>query len=180
MATRAKGAGRKGKTKEQHELDGTLRTTRHKGLALMPEFETVSAWRKPPYNLSNAGKREWRRWSPELIKTGVLKELNVPAFCVLCELQAELKAVTKEEAEFDKQYQTVINPDWTIPGLYQNSNGNIIENPKTQKKNQLRTQLLKCWSEFGMTPISRKGLVVEKKEEVSMWAQFDTPIRQAK
>jgi P27 family predicted phage terminase small subunit len=171
--------GPKGKTAEDHKLDGTLRASRHGDLALMPEFETVKGWRNPPYSLSNAGKREWRRWAPELIKKDVLKELNVPAFCVLCECQAKLKSVIKEEIEFDKQYQK-LNPDWSIPGLYINSNGNIIPNPKSQERHQLELKLLKLWAEFGMTPISRKGLAVEKKEAESPWARFEAPMRSAK
>ena len=168
--------GPKGKTVEQHVTDGPLREGRHGKMSLMPEFDTVKGWRNPPAMLSNAGKREWRRWAPELIKKGVLKELNVPPFCVLCECQARLKAVIKEEALFDLQYQER-DPSWTMAGLYVNANGNIIPNPKSQERHQLELKLMKLWAEFGMTPTSRRGLIVEKEAEVSPWARFDAQVK---
>lgn len=142
----------------------------------MPTPDPVDVSKTIPHQLSNAGKREWRKWAPMVAKNGVLKQTDLPIFCEMCEMQAELKQCEKDEKEFDRQYQ-IEDPHWNLAGLYRNANGNIIENPFTQKKNRIRTQLLKYWAEFGMTPISRKHVVVEKPKDASKWDRFKAPIR---
>ncbi|NTU67983.1 MAG: phage terminase small subunit P27 family [Chlorobiaceae bacterium] len=178
MAVSRKGkGGPKGKTIEQHQIDGTFNKSRHGNIIeLMPKPDAVDASSTTPWQLSPAGKRQWRKWAPVVAKAGVLKETDIPLFCQLCEVMAELRQCERDEKELDRQYQ-VEDQNWNINGLYRNANGNIVENPKTQLKARLRNQALKLWAEFGMTPIARKQIVVEKPKEESKWDKFTAPAR---
>jgi len=167
--------GPKGKSIEEHQLDGTLRPSRHGEIVeLMPTPDMVDTIKSIPSHLSAGGKREWRKWAPIIAKGGIIRETDIPLFAQMCEMLGELKKVEREEAEFDRQAQ-IEDPDWNIPGLYRNKAGVILDNPKTKRKDVLRMQLLRFLAEFGMTPTARKQVVGIKPEKVNPWAKFAAP-----
>jgi len=147
-----------------HKLDGTFRPDRHNGNE--PQIESSGELKKPPQRLSKEARAIWREEAPPLIDAGIFTVADVGMFTDLCELQA-----------LYRQTMEKINCEFVTEGL----SGQQVKNPLWSVARDLIDRVNSMRRDFGLSPVSRsKVMVAPKPKEESVWAKFDTPIRQAK
>ncbi len=101
----------------------------------------------PPKELSTQAKKIWKKLAPRMSQLGLLTEVDLALFGVLCNEQALILKCLKELKE---------------PELFQGheKQGRILEIYR-----KASADLLKVSKEFGLTPRGRVGLVVGGAEE---------------
>lgn len=102
-----------------------------------PVLETQA----PPECLDEAGKAEWRRVAPILVRNGLLTEMDVDALTTYCHAYA----LWKEANAKIRQFGIVIK----------SPNGYPMPSPYLAIANKAMLQMKGLMSEFGMTPSSR-------------------------
>jgi P27 family predicted phage terminase small subunit len=70
------------KPKALHILQGTFRSDRHANES--PHAPPADPKLRPPKSLGKAGKAAWREWYVLLCEVGIMAELDVAAFEMLC------------------------------------------------------------------------------------------------
>jgi len=104
----------------------------------------------PPW-LSRKAKAEWDRLAPELLRLGLLTELDQAALACLCVARADLQWA---EQTIKRQGHT------TTAG-----NGTLIPHPAVTMRAQAMEQIRKFSAEFGLTPAMRQRLHLEGPED---------------
>lgn len=135
--------GRRPLPEHVHKARGTYRADRHGGGVPRPPSDKVS---RPPAWLSEGAKRFWRKLAPQLRPLGLLANLDLGAFTILCVtydawVQASLKL--RETGE-----------------TYRNGDAGGIEkrHPLLAVVSAYREGFIRLALEFGMTPASRQRL----------------------
>ena len=129
MAGTGFSGGRNRKSATIHELQGTLRRDRHRGVEPVAPVGAV----EKPTGLSRVAGAVWDSLAPVAIRMGTLTPADVWAFGTLCELQGTLDlAARQKDAEsfslftargmadvirLEKQYATAIRPYYALFGL---------------------------------------------------------------
>jgi len=94
-----------------------------------------------PENLSREAKREWKRIAPELLRLGLLTELDRAALACFCESWAEFRWATGIILREGK--------------LQRCTNGMRVAHPALVIRRQAAKQILQFGCEFGLTPASQ-------------------------
>jgi P27 family predicted phage terminase small subunit len=133
-------------------LKGTLDPSRTNYNEPEPELKIPLA----PAHLDEEGKKEYTRISFELLKLGIIGEIDLGSLTAYCETYSQW---VKLSLQFQEEgYQFTV----------QNRNG-TIQNPLFKQLYVLRDQIRRFTVEFGMTPASRarvngKKYALEKKK----------------
>lgn len=134
--------GRKPKTTEQLQDQGTYRKDRHENRIVVSEPLTESAveW------LTDEEKELWAKWYGVLQKNDILKETDEVAFGLLCKTFRRIQ-VLQREIKTPEDYVITHIADVGAPVTRKNPKYEIlVDNEKN---------LLRLLTEFGMTPASR-------------------------
>jgi P27 family predicted phage terminase small subunit len=100
--------------------------------------------------LPKHGQKLWRSLAPKLIKLGVLSEVDLPAFEMMC-LHYALARMAMEEVE--------------EIGLTIEEEGKTKKNPAMQAFRENAAAYKQLLVEFGLTPSSRSRIVAEVLDE---------------
>lgn len=106
---------------------------------------------QPPEILNDAALTEWERVVKELFATGVITLADRAALAAYCMAYSRWL----EAEEYLEQHS------WT----YTTEKGNEIQSPYVGIANQLRMQVVKFATEFGMTPSSRSRVNAVPKDD---------------
>jgi P27 family predicted phage terminase small subunit len=104
-----------------------------------------------PGHLNDIAKKEWRRISKHLYRSGLLTLIDRAALAAYCQAYgrwAMAEAIVNKKGEIVKT-----------------TNGNIIQNPYLSVANRAMEQMLKIEVEFGMTPSSRSRIKVDISDD---------------
>jgi P27 family predicted phage terminase small subunit len=135
--------GRKPKPTEQKKLEGNpgkraINTKEPKPKVVIPDC---------PKHLTGEARAEWRRITRQLLKLGIISEIDSASLSSYCTAWATyVKACNKL-----KRQQEVMISD--LGGMYQN--------PWVAIRNKAMEQIRQFSSEFGMTPSSRSRIKVD-------------------
>lgn len=94
-----------------------------------------------PPGLSKEAKKIWERDAPQLIRLGVLTQVDRPMFGAYCEKYAQYYRYQKKASN--------------SPDLIKTPSGYVQQNPYISMANRCFEQLCKIATEFGITPSSR-------------------------
>jgi P27 family predicted phage terminase small subunit len=105
-----------------------------------------------PAHLSEPAKKEWRRLGRQLLRMGLVTEIDRPALALLC--QAWGRWVEAEDAL--KRYGVMVKSPAGFP----------MQSPYLAVANKAMEQMRSLLSEFGLTPASRTRVsAIEVHEE---------------
>ena len=151
------------KTVQEHKISGTYREGRHgSGGPIIPIAEDM---RTPPGRLNAEAAELWRVEAVPLIDAEILTLADVAMFTDLIELSAAYRGVM---SEIGAQFVQI------------GSEGQPVKHPGWQICRDMLSQINGMRRDFGLSPISRAKLpAAAQKEEPSIWAKFDSPIRKA-
>ena len=112
----------------------------------------------PPDDLGELGQKEWRRQGPELVRLGLLTDMDRTAFHVYCDTY-ERWVVASREA---KRIPLITTP-----------RGHIQQSPWVSMANRLFYMLNQSLMRFGMDPASRSRIAVDpadrEDDELANW-----------
>lgn len=111
-----------------------------------------------PNHLNADAKREWKRVTKELLKLGLLTEIDRAAIARYCQAWGEWCEATRK---IDKLGMLVRTP-----------NGYPVPSPYVVIANQAHKRMLDIEAQFGMTPSSRTRVSVAKGGKTSEWDAF--------
>jgi P27 family predicted phage terminase small subunit len=94
-----------------------------------------------PDFLSAEAKREWARLYPELMRLGLLKQIDRAALSALCEAWANYKAATE-----------MIGKEGIVA---MGGNGTMVQHPAVIVQKGMMEKIQRLAAEFGMTPSAR-------------------------
>lgn len=132
--------GRKPLPRQIKLLRGTFKPSRDGGELPGEPLERLP---RPPRGLSEAGRRYWRRIGRQLVALGVLRDVDLPVFAMLCDTLARLDEVRAELDRLPAERRYLVA-----------THGGRL-NPLLRTLRQLQTEALKLATEFGLTPSSR-------------------------
>jgi P27 family predicted phage terminase small subunit len=114
-----------------------------------------------PAHLSEDAKKEWRRLGRQLLRMGLMTEIDRPALALYC--QAWGRWLEAEDAL--KRYGVMVKSSAGFP----------VQSPYLAVANKAMEQMRSLLSEFGMSPASRtKVTAVEGPQEVD---EFEALLR---
>ncbi len=105
-----------------------------------------------PRWLSPKAKKYWRKTAPEMHRLGLLAELDVVGYAIICQLYAHILECTE-----------VIGAEGTV---YQTETGFLRPRPEIKLVQDLMKQYLDFGREYGLTPASRSRISVEPPDAV--------------
>lgn len=144
--------GRPKKPIEEHKRQGTYQPCRHAG----PEPEITTP--EQPQGLTERAAKFWSEVAPILERNGVFTECDGESLRLMCESYAgyaEARDTIQEEGMF-------------ITQVNKGGNSYLTEHPAAKARARHWKELFDMLKQFGMTPASRTGLHVGKKEENEM------------
>jgi len=118
-------------------IEGTFRADRGPARAVMPRVEIPS----PPKRLRGEALKEWKRITSELVKYGLVAEMDRASLCIYCDAWADYQEAREEIAK-DGYLQTT-------PTGYKALSGSAV------KMRQAASLIEKFGALFGMTPSAR-------------------------
>ena len=141
-------AGRKPKPTKIKKLSGT---PGHRPLP-KNEPEPTKPPRLPnaPAHLSAIGKKEWRRLGKEMLKLGLLSNIDMAAFAAYCQQYA----MWVEASERVRDEGVIVYAKNGFPMMSQH----------LTIQNKAQAEMRKWLVEFGMTPSSRSRVEVDKRK----------------
>ncbi len=108
--------------------------------------------------LSKDAKAEWERFAGELHKIGCISVIDRTAFAAYCQSFSRWKAM-----------EEVIQKG----GFFLRAgNGTLIPHPAVGMANTSQKQMQSFMSEFGMTPVARSRISVDKQPEKDPFAEL--------
>ena len=137
------GSGRRRKPVDFHKARKTFRRDRHPDEDVQPRRDNLDL--RPPAFLSGAAKQEWEAKAEMLHRLGLLTELDLDAFALLCVAQAEWRQAVRM---LDKHGAVVKGKRSPWVGLAKAAH----------------EQVLRLEVEFGLTPSSRRRVTVSKQK----------------
>ena len=127
-------------------LKGTARADRLNPDEPIPDLNIPPV----PSHLNEIAKKEYERTSKELLKMGVLSNIDRSALSAYCDYYSRWVQASIEMGD----------EPLTITTFH----GNVIQNPLLGIQNTAKDQMRKFLIEFGMTPASRSKVSVKKKD----------------
>ena len=103
---------------------------------------------RAPRWMSDLAKKEWRRVGGELLKLGLVTEIDRTVLALYCQAFADYLDAKTEVDESGLTFET--------------ENGNLIQHPAVGIMNKAWERCLKAATQFGMSPSSRRGIVATK------------------
>ena len=104
-----------------------------------------------PSYLTEVGKKEWRRMGKKLFKAGLLTEIDLTAFAAYCQHYENWVDATGQV----RKHGMLIKAQSGFPML----------SPYYTIQSKESAAMLKCLTEFGMSPSSRSRVEVKPKEK---------------
>jgi P27 family predicted phage terminase small subunit len=120
---------------------------------IKPEPEPTKGAPRAPHDLKGEALAEWGRIVPELDALGLLAKVD----------RAYLVAYCESWASFDQARQEVAERGALVTGR----DGYLVKNPAAQIMKDAADMMLKFGSRFGLSPVDRARLTVDKPEEDS-------------
>jgi P27 family predicted phage terminase small subunit len=146
-------AGRKPKPKAVKKLQGTYRPDRDKRKGKKAPEPASGA--KPPTWLNADGRRFWRGLAPTLERNGLLTELSLPAFAILCDTWGRMM-----------EAREVVKDEGYIYVSHGESGRQIKKNPAVGILEQAQKDFKTLGVEFGLTPSALEKLTTSPPEEI--------------
>ncbi len=106
-----------------------------------------------PEWLSERAKEAWSYLAQRLVPLGLLTEIDVHAFAVLCESYADYVAAVELVRKEGR--------------MATSEKGSVYQHPAVGMMNKAAERLVKVGREFALTPAARAGMNVEKPDEGS-------------
>lgn len=130
------------------------------GKRSLPKNEPNPARATPsaPAYLSGEAKAHWRKVVKQLVAVGLMTDLDVDALAAYCEVFTRWI----DANEKIRRHGAVVK----------SRNGFPTISPFVHVADKAFVQMRALLTEFGMTPSSRTGVTVAKKDEHSPWEQF--------
>lgn len=122
-----------------------------------PQPKSVSAAIPPGWAkfMSGTAKRYWGRYAPALSELGVLTEVDLPAFRILCELYSVFVRLTN-----------ILNKKGLTYEAKAKSGGVLIRSrPELTMLNEVETRYLQYAAQFGITPATRGRISLAPPDE---------------
>lgn len=145
--------GRKPKPTKIHILEGGRKKTHRALPENEPKPDTLQKLPRAPKELSDVGKKEWKRTGKELQKLGLLTQIDLSAFHVYCETYSI--------------WIDAIHNIHKLGMLIKAPSGYPMVTPYMSIANKASEKMAKFLTEFGMTPSSRSRINVPKPEKES-------------
>lgn len=121
-----------------------------------PQPDPLEKIPKPPSYLSKGAKKIWKEEAPKLAKLGVLTEIDLKTFSIVCSVLFRY-----EEAE--RQMNRLAKKEDPLNGAISvNSRGNMDCSALLDLSHKSMNMALKYLAEFGMTPSSRSRIEIKK------------------
>lgn len=121
---------------------------------------------RPPIELDDYAKKEWRRVVLELETLGILSKLDLPVLTAYCIAYSRFRFA-------NEALKAVADKDKTLHGLLiKTKQGNWIQNPLVGVARRAANDMTRLALEFGMTPSSRTRLEVREPNEFNEFAEF--------
>lgn len=108
----------------------------------------------PPPHLSDEAKVEWGRVVDDLYRLGLVSELDRAALGAYCQAYGRWVQAERALARMAEKDQL------TSALMIKTKDGNAIQNPLVGTANTAMREMMKCASEFGMTPSARSRIDV--------------------
>lgn len=114
-----------------------------------------------PPELSEEGKKVWKKYAPRLYRLGLLTELDLQSFRRYCDLQGAYTEARRDIAANGSYIDVFATPtkDEAKRGDPLRLARRVLS-PAAAALPGIRTELLRLEREFGMTPASRAGIEV--------------------
>ena len=160
--------GRNAKTRQQHELEGTLNATRHKDLATPDVPNGVP---DVPAGLEGLALDEWHRMIARLQACRTLAKVDDAVLFQYCRMFAETEAIAVTQAETNASVQVLeenlagIEKDQVVSVFQEITKLRQLEARYTTQVRQGRVALRAYLVEFGMTPAARSRVRVVSSGE---------------
>lgn len=119
-----------------------------------PAPSPVPTLPKPPEWLADEAVKEWHRIGPELIRLGLFTSVDVTQLAAYCECYAEVIECKKL---IESEGRTVTTEE-----------GAVYQHPAVGQYHRGLTMMRNFASDFGLSPASRVGLIVEKQTQSSV------------
>lgn len=103
----------------------------------------------PPVWMSRFAKREWKRVGNELMKLGLVTEIDRTVLALYCQAFADYV----DAKAFVDEYGLTTTTE----------KGNVIQHPIVGVMNKAWERCLKAATQFGMSPSSRRGIVAKEQ-----------------
>jgi P27 family predicted phage terminase small subunit len=114
-----------------------------------PKFKPIIP-KCPPW-VGPAGRKEWKRLAPELLRLGLLTSGDFAAFSCLCSAWSDLVEARKDIKEYGSTYTT--------------DKGNTVQRPQVGMKNQALKFIKDFAVQFGLTPSARGRIQLPGKND---------------
>lgn len=151
--------GHNRKPRELKVIHGTFRKDRNPEHE--PEPQKVFEVPKPPNWLNSYGKSRWRELAAELVETGLLTVVDLPALEMTCDIYGQYrdlhdaiyKPIDPETGKSSKR---------SLAEYMAGANSQTI--PEYTAMRNLLTAYKSYLAEFGLTPVSRNRVNIPKPE----------------
>jgi P27 family predicted phage terminase small subunit len=155
-------AGRPRLPRQQKILQGTFQPSRNPGSEA--DFPPVAALPPAPRSLNAQGRKLWKQLGPELVASGVMTAVDLPAFALLCVrygLGMELHDAVTTGKDIDPKTGKIKTLRIPLASYLRNKNSQTIP-----EYNAMRNELAaakQLMIEFGLTPASRNRFGVPER-----------------
>ena len=132
---------------------GTQRKDRQGEPELEPQGAELKKMPAVPRLLGVAGKAFWKAEGPKLIQAGLLTELDIPQFRLLCELldtKAKLEKIIKANGEYRETPE-----GW-------------VTHPAVGRLDRTLDRIRAFAKCFGMSPLDRSGMQLSRKRKTGV------------
>jgi P27 family predicted phage terminase small subunit len=151
--------GHNRKPKAAKVLQGTFRKDRNP--AREPEPPKVYAVPKPPGYLGRYGKQIWKKLAADLVNTGVLTTVDLPAFELCCEAYDQYRESRDSVYAFIVDDETGKRRRRTLAEYMDGRNSQTM--PEYAAMKQAFVTFKSYLVEFGLTPASRNRIDLKEK-----------------
>lgn len=128
------------------------------------EPQPISLKTTCPAHLKGSARSEWKRITPELEAMGLFSKIDRAALAAYCQAYGGWVEVSKRINEIQDEALKA-NKDSTNAYLLKTQAGNVIISPLLSVRNRFMEQMRQFLSEFGMTPVSRSRINIEKESK---------------
>ena len=170
------GSGRRPKTVNELQQDGTYRKDRHEG---RNSPEPTSGRPEPPAELDNLGQQTWDRMLWAFEDMGMLAKVDAEALYAYCRLWSETEQVREQQEEARAGLRVLednlsdVEPGDKVALFTQIVNLHKTVSKCTDQLRQGRMAIRQYLVEFGLTPASRGRIKLPaKKEKVDAFTAF--------